>query len=95
MSGLSVKKQKFLDKISEPLNAKMRRVLEQMGGDELIRNYIREHPAKAFSTLATLEPKNVNVKQEHRINFVKIPPKAELPEDIESNVIDVTPTPTA
>ena len=89
--SLTLKKQKFLDKISEPLNSKMRRVLETMGGDELIRNYIKEHPTKAFSTLASLEPKNVHVKQEHRINFVKIPPKAELPENIESNIIDVTP----
>jgi len=88
---LTVKKQKFLDKINEPLNLKMRRVLETMGGDELIRNFIKEHPTKAFSTLASLEPKNVNIKQEHRINFVKIPPKAELPENIESNIIDVTP----
>jgi hypothetical protein len=88
---LTVKKQKFLDKINEPLNLKMRRVLETMGGDELIRNFIKEHPTKAFSTLASLEPKNVNIKQEHRINFVKIPPKAELPENIESNIIDVSP----
>lgn len=89
--SLSLKKQKFFDKVTEPLNIKMRRVLETMGGDELIRNFIREHPTKAFSTLASLEPKNVNVKQEHRINFVKIPPKAEIPEDVESNIIDVTP----
>jgi hypothetical protein len=89
--SLSLKKQKFLDKLSEPLNSKMRRVLETMGGDELIRNFIREHPTKAFTTLASLEPKNVTVKQEHRINFVKIPPKAEIPENVESNVIDVTP----
>jgi len=88
---LTVKKQKFLDKINEPLNLKMRRVLETMGGDELIRNFIKEHPTKAFSTLASLEPKNVNIKQEHRINFVKIPPKAELPDNVESNIIDVTP----
>ena len=88
---LTVKKQKFLDKINEPLNLKMRSVLETMGGDELIRNFIKEHPTKAFSTLASLEPKNVNIKQEHRINFVKIPPKAELPDNVESNIIDVTP----
>ena len=92
MSTLSVKKRKFLDKISEPLNSKMRRVLEQMGGDELIRNYIREHPSKAFSTLATLEPKNIHVQQEHRINFVQLPQKTSLPEEIETNVIDITPT---
>jgi len=90
--ALSLKKQKFLDKCIEPLNVKMRRVLEQMGGDELIRNYIKEHPSKAFSTLASLEPKNVNVKQEHRINFVKIPQKAGIPENIKTeNIIDVTP----
>ena len=90
---LSVKKQKFLDKVSEPLNIKMRRVLETMCGDELIRNYIKEHPSKALTTLASLEPKNVNVKQEHRINFVTIPQKANIPENVKTdNVIDVTST---
>ena len=91
--AISLKRQKFYDRLAEPLNAKMRRVFEQMGGDLLVRNFIADSPEQALTLMASLEPKNVHVKQDHRINFVSTPIKQKLPDDLEENIIDVTPIP--
>jgi len=91
--AISLKRQKFYDKLSEPLGAKFRRVLEQSGGDTLVRNILINDPAKFLSLMATLEPKNIHVKQDHRINYVSTPIKQILPENLEENIIDVTPIP--
>jgi hypothetical protein len=90
---VSLKRQKFNEKVAESLNLKFRRVLEQMGGDIVVRNMIKSSPSKALSIMASLEPKNVHVQQEHRINFVQTPKKEALPEGLDENIIDITPIP--
>ena len=93
--SVSLKKRKLDERVAEPLNQKIRRVLERMGdgnnGDEIIRNCIIKDPMAVLRISASLEPKNVHVKQDHRINFVRVPPKQALPETIESNIVDITP----
>tara|TARA_R110000824_G_scaffold356891_1_gene544195 strand:+ start:369 stop:653 length:285 start_codon:yes stop_codon:yes gene_type:complete len=89
--AISLKRQKFYDKLSEPLGSKLRRVLEQSDGDTIVRNIMINDPTKFLSLMATLEPKNVHVKQEHRVNYVSTPIKQILPADLEENIIDVTP----
>lgn len=59
------------------------------GGDKVVMDFMKNERKKFFELYASMQPKNVSVKQEHTINFVELPPKAPLPSLPEPEVIDV------
>ncbi len=65
------------------------KALKVGGGDKVVLEFMKTDKKKFFELYASMQPKNVSVKQEHTINFVELPPKAPLPALPDPEIIDV------
>lgn len=90
------KKEKFRERVAQPLVQQISEARILMGNGnalEIIHNLWKSSPLGMMKLEASLQPKNVHVKQYHRINFVEVPKKEQLPADMEENIIDISPIP--
>jgi len=65
------------------------KALRNGGGDKVVMDFMKTERKKFFELYASMQPKNVSIKQEHNINFVQLPPKNKLPVLPDIEVIDV------
>ena len=65
------------------------KALKVGGGDKVVQEFMQKEKKKFFELYASMQPKNVSVKQEHTINFVELPPKAPLPKLPPPDIVDM------